>query len=172
MYYGCRPAWKTLWAGYGHARDPEACRGRDRHGRRRVGTGYHDDSPMGHASPTVDVPEGDPRLGLTGRVEGLWEPGIITGDLLERARGGDLVIVIDFVGERVDVSLLSRAAITEAVRPDCTDAVLLDMARGQPALSRGEDMAAWWFAADWKDGQPVLEIHFAWRAWRDARGTA
>ncbi len=127
---------------------------------------------MGLAAPTVDVPARDPRLSLAKRVESLWDRGIITGDLLERARDGDLVIVIDFVDERVDVSLLPRAAITEAVRADCTAAVLRDRARGQPARVRGEDTAAWCFAADWENGQPVLEIHFAWRAWRDAHGTA
>ncbi len=127
---------------------------------------------MRHASPTLDVPDGDPRLALAKRVESLWDPGIITGDLLERARDADFVIVIDFVGERVDVSLLPRAAITQAVRADCTDAVLLEMAQGQPARVRGEDIAAWCFAAEWDGDKPVLEIHFAWRAWRDARGTA
>ncbi len=46
------------------------------------------------------------------------------------------------------------------------------MAKGQPAPLRGEDVAAWCFAAEWDGDKPVLEIHFAWRAWRDARGNA
>lgn len=106
------------------------------------------------------------------RVESLWDRGVITGDILARARDGDFVIVIDFVEGRFDVSLLPRASITEAIRADCTDAVLLEMAMGQPARVRGEDTAAWCFAAEWDGEKPVLEIHFAWRAWRDARGSA
>ncbi len=61
---------------------------------------------MRPASPAVDLPDPDPRLALAKRVESLWDCGTITGDLLERARDGDFVIVIDFVEGRFDVSLL------------------------------------------------------------------
>jgi hypothetical protein len=125
---------------------------------------------MGHAAPALDQP--DRRRLLLERVEDLWQRGVITGELLTRAREGDFVIVIDFVESRFDVSLLPRASLVEAVPADCTDAVLLEMTNGQPARVRGEDIAAWCFSAEWESEKPVLEIHFAWRAWRDAHGAA
>jgi len=42
------------------------------------------------------------------------------------------------------------------------------MTRGQPLRSRGEDIAAWCFVAEWEGDRPVREVHFSWSAWREA----
>jgi hypothetical protein len=82
------------------------------------------------------------------------------------------VVVVDFIGTRFDVSLLPRASLAEAIPADCTDHVLVAMSKGPPLRTRGEDVAAWCFVAEWEGDRPVREVHFSWSAWREARGVA
>lgn len=125
---------------------------------------------MRHGGTAID--SSDPRHALIARVEDLWRRGLITGEILGRARLSDCIVVVDFIGDRFDVSLLPRASVADAVAADCQDKVLVAMTKGQPDRCRGEDVAAWCFVAEWENGEPIREVHFSWSAWRDPKGSA
>jgi hypothetical protein len=102
----------------------------------------------------------------------LWQRGILTGQMLEKARAGDYVIMIDFEGNRHTIGLYRRVELAALVKQDCGDERLIAMTKGQPSHAKGESVAAWFFASEWVDGKPVAEIHGPLRAWRDAKGNA
>jgi hypothetical protein len=72
----------------------------------------------------------------------------LTGELMERARRADQVVVVDFFRDRYEVSLEPRVLIATCIPPDVDDDVLREMAKGQPILEPGEGTAAWCFACD------------------------
>jgi hypothetical protein len=109
---------------------------------------------------------------LVERIERLWQKGVINGQLLEKARAGDYIVVIDFEADRYTIGLHDRAPFASLVKPDCEDERLLAMTRGQPPRAEGETVAVWFFASEWVDGRPVAEIHGPLRAWRDAKDNA
>ena len=53
---------------------------------------------------------------LVERVEKLVEQGVLTGDLLEQARAGDYVVMIDFEAERYTVAVRDDRAVGRRAR--------------------------------------------------------
>jgi hypothetical protein len=76
------------------------------------------------------------------------DAGHLTGELMERARRGDQVVVVDFLRDRYEVSLEPRVLIATCIPPDVDDDMLRQIAEGQPVLEPGEGTAAWCFACD------------------------
>jgi hypothetical protein len=110
---------------------------------------------------------------LAARVEGLWRSGIITSELLNKARDDDLVFMIDFEGSKYTVALYRRAEMVEWLAPiDPEDRIVVAMTQGQPARDAGQIAAFWFVAFEWEDGRPVVGAHGALRRWRRPQGSA
>jgi len=109
---------------------------------------------------------------LVRRVDGLWESGILTGEIIERARLDDCVLTIDFEGGRFKLCLVPRVRLARIIPADSDDEVLVAMTKGQPPIAKGETVAAWFVVAQWEGAEPIVEVHGPLRAWRTAQGTA
>lgn len=106
------------------------------------------------------------------RVEGLWRRGILTEAIMRRARAEVCVVEIDFDEQRFTLKLVPRDGFVDASNAGDANEVLRAMARGQPTLARGEDLAAWLVATGWEAGEPVVSVQGTLRAWRGFTGTA
>src|SRR5260370_11199181 len=88
------------------------------------------------------------REALAERVRKLARAGHLTGLVIENARRGDLVLLVDFYAQRFDVFVVPRWMIVECIPPDNDDRMLEEMAQGQPLLEPAEATAAWCFVTD------------------------